>query len=279
MYLRCRLYTSMSSVTCSHSDGSEHTHQMVCHTWSPDLMNPAATQGKRVPEDLSEWIKAQYLHITSHQHSFNVFTRPSALTSGLVNFSKPAQLCASLSVVISSFPSCWFISKRNTSLVQPLERSRVILLTWSIFPLRPPGLPPKIASLINLQLLWVSFSFHGDGSVSDRLQRNTSLCHIITGSFSWCLNGPMYLEAHVLDDISACQRWGGGFHQRLQKHWKDAQKEKWLPKTETSAEGSWSQRVPWCVLISSSVWSAVGGAVFLHHPDRMFVLTLENTPE
>lgn len=203
MYLCCRLYTSMSSVTCSHSDGSEHTHQMVCHTWSPDLMNPAATQGKQVPEDLSEWIKAQYLHITSHQHSFNVFTRPSALTSGLVNFSKPAQLCASLSVVISSFPSCWFISKRNTSLVQPLESSRVILLTWSIFPLRPPGLPPKIASLINLQLLWVSFSFHGDGSVSDRLQRNTSLCHIITGSFSWCLNGPMYLEAHVLDDISA----------------------------------------------------------------------------
>lgn len=103
MYLRCRLYTSMSSVTCSHSDWSEHTHQMVCHTWSPDLMNPAATQGKRVPEDVSEWIKAQYLHITSHQHSFNVFTRPSALTSGLVNFSKPAQLCASLSVVISFF--------------------------------------------------------------------------------------------------------------------------------------------------------------------------------
>lgn len=205
MYLRCRLYTSMSSVTCSHSDGSEHTHQMVCHTWSPDLMNPAATQGKRVPEDLSEWIKAQYLHITSHHINTHSTYSHVHLHSHQAWLTSPNLLSSVLHCLWSSasFSSCWFISKRNTSLVQPLESSRVILLTWSIFPLRPPGLPPKIASLINLQLLWVSFSFHGDGSVSDRLQRNTSLCHIITGSFSWCLNGPMYLEAHVLDDISA----------------------------------------------------------------------------
>lgn len=83
---RCTSAAGWTRLTCSHSDGSEHTHQMVCHTWSPDLVNPAATQGKRVPEDLSERIKAQYLHITSHHitsqtlHIFNVFTRLSALT-------------------------------------------------------------------------------------------------------------------------------------------------------------------------------------------------------